>query len=231
VAIPDRRLDGFYLVGHLSVAAGQERATIDHHVDLVGDLGHLARLLNLELGRDLATGKARRDRGHQDGTAAQQGGRVGCHGWIDADRRHRRDHWVPRVGALRLGAQHGDASLGVRALQSGQVGAPDGQVERPQLGRAFDGAAGEQSSPRLHRDRVDAHRGGRWQHGDRRAARSHHLAPTILSRSPGGRSARRLQGLLATSSAGGLARAAGPRAAELCQPMATGDPAPWEHGG
>src|SRR4029077_1033259 len=62
---------------------------------------------------------------------------------VDADRGHRRDRGVPRLGPDALGAKGGHLARGVRTLQSGQVDAADGEIERPELGSLFDRALRE----------------------------------------------------------------------------------------
>src|SRR5919106_6294480 len=84
-------LHASHLVVDLRVVAGQEGAAVDDHVDLVGaqlrdarDLGHL------QVGRYLAGGERRRDRGDLDAAAGDALERMGHEVRVDADGGDRR---------------------------------------------------------------------------------------------------------------------------------------------
>ena len=84
-------LDRDDLVEHLQVAAGQERAPVDHHVDLVGAVGdRRPGVVQLHRQRRLTGRERGRHAGQVDAAAAQLLDRRRDHGRVDADRRHRR---------------------------------------------------------------------------------------------------------------------------------------------
>ena len=76
------------LVVDLRVAAGEERAAVDHHVDLVGaELDGAARVGDLEVGRVLPGREAGRDGGDRDaGARGARSTHVGHEVLVDADR-------------------------------------------------------------------------------------------------------------------------------------------------
>ena len=79
---------------------------------------------------------------------------------VDADRRHRRDGRVGRVGPAGLGAHRPHLARRVGALEGRQVDHPDGRVERPQLGVPLDRAGRQRGGPRARR-RPGRRRAGR----------------------------------------------------------------------
>ena len=144
------------LVVDLGVAAGEEGAAVDHHVDLVGaELDRLAHVGELDRERRLAGRERGRDRRHLDRRAAEprHGGRDEVR--IDADRRDRRDRRVDGVGADRLRAQRRDLAGRVGALERRQVHHPDRELERLQLRLLLDRALRQRRRALFERDRVD----------------------------------------------------------------------------
>src|SRR5690606_35765284 len=110
------------LVEDLAVAAGEEGAAVDHHVDLVGAGGDRGGGLgDLDLQRRLAGREGGGDTGDADAGTGEFRGGGGDQGRVDADRRHRRALRVGRVGPLRLGAERPHLAGRVRALQRGEV--------------------------------------------------------------------------------------------------------------
>jgi hypothetical protein len=61
------------LTGHLVVTTGEERAAVDHHVDLIGaGLDRAVHVVQPHRQRILATGETGRDRGDLHGAAPQR---------------------------------------------------------------------------------------------------------------------------------------------------------------
>ena len=151
-----RLLDAHDLVHDLRVAAGEERAAIDHHVDLVGpERDGLADVLELHLDRRLAGRERGRHRGDLHGRAGEPLLRDGDEVRVDADRRHGRDRRVAGIRVHRLRAQGGDLARRVRAFEGRQIHHPDREVERGELRALLDRALRELARAGLERDRVD----------------------------------------------------------------------------
>jgi hypothetical protein len=131
VRFADRLLDLDDLVVDLRVAAGQEGAAVDHHVDLVGaELDHALCLGHLEVGRALARRKGRRDGGDFDAAVADSlAGRLN-EVRVDTDRGDRGDTRVRRVRPDRLRGERRDLAERVGSLERGQIHHPDGEIER-----------------------------------------------------------------------------------------------------
>ncbi len=144
------------LVVDLAVAAGEERAPVDHHVDLVG-----ARVdgvpgvwsLTFRLARPL--GKAVLTAATLIGVPAQVLAGHADQVVVDAEGRDLRAGRVLGVGPAGLGGQRADGALGVRALERREVDHPDGQVERPALAGVLDRAGAEHGGAGVRADLVD----------------------------------------------------------------------------
>ena len=127
-------LDLHDLVVDLGVAAGEERAAVDHHVDLVGaERDHVPDLPHLDVERRLAGREVRGHRRdlHPGVPEPRPGG--GDEVRVDADGGDGRHGAVDRVGAHRLRAERGDLARRVRALERRQIHHPHRQLERLQL--------------------------------------------------------------------------------------------------
>ena len=132
VRAPARLLDRRDLVVHLAVAAGEERAAVDHHVDL-GAPASTASAVSASFtsredrpdGNAVATAATPTAAAPQrlDGDAREVG--------VDADRRDRRHVGVLGIGTAGLRAQRGDLARGVGALERRQVDHRDRQVDAP----------------------------------------------------------------------------------------------------
>ena len=81
-------------------------------------------------------------------------------GGVDHHGRNGRYRGVRGIGPNGLRAHRHDLSRRVRTLQRGEVDAPDGQVERPQLGFALDRPLGQRGRPLLQAHGVDGPRPG-----------------------------------------------------------------------
>ena len=122
------------LVVDLRVAPGEERAAVDHHVDFVGAvLDDPAHLLELRLDGRLARGKRGRDRCDLDVRPLDSSDRGRNEVRIDADRSHRRDTGVARVGPNRLRRQRCHLARSVLAFERRQIHHSHGQLEREDL--------------------------------------------------------------------------------------------------
>ena len=156
VRVAGRFLHAHDLVVDFRVPAGKERATVDHHVDLVGALVDDPRdLLELQLDRGLARRKRRCDRGDLDARAldARDGGRDEVR--VDADRGDRRHARLARVGPNRLRGKRGHLAGSVLALERRQVHHPDGELEGEDLRLLLDRALRKRCGALLECDRVD----------------------------------------------------------------------------
>ena len=201
-------LDGDDLVVHLAVAAGEEGAAVDHHVDLAGARVDGERGVGqLDRQRRPARRERRGHRRDDDAGAAQPLDRHAGEVGVDADRGDRRDVGVVGVGPHGLRAQRPDLAGRVGALQRGQVDHGDGHVDGLQLGGLLDRAGGEHGRAALQPDLVDAGQPGR----KRRSAVSSRTA----SASGAGTVVVTPLSLLPVIAAGGTSRrsAAPPRAA------------------
>ena len=145
-----RLLDRHDLVEDDAVVAGEEGATVDHHVDLVGAGGdRLTGVGDLDVQAGAAARERGRDRGHGHAghaVAVSRAERLDRHRHQIAVHAHRRDMRGGRVGRVRvhgLGDQGAHLAGGVRALEGGEVHEADGRVERPGLGRGLDAAGAE----------------------------------------------------------------------------------------
>ena len=144
------------LVVDLRVAAGEEGAAVDHHVDLVGAvLDHPAHLVELRLERRLAGRERGRDRGDLDAAVAQALDRGRDHVRVDAERGDRRHARVRRVGSHGLRGERRDLARRVGALERRQVGHPHRELEREDLRLLLDAALRERGGALLERDLVD----------------------------------------------------------------------------
>ena len=144
------------LVVDLRVAAGEERAAVDHHVDFVGTvLDHPAHLLELRLERRLARRERGRDGRDLDAAAAQAFDRRWDEVRIDAERGDRGDAGVGWVGPDRLRGERRNLAGRVGAFERRQVGHPDGQLEREHFRLALDRALRKRGRALLERNLVD----------------------------------------------------------------------------
>ena len=162
VGAPARLADRDDLVVHVEVAAGQERAPVDHHVDLVGaGLHRQPGVGELDLAARPPAGERRGHGGDVDAAVPQRlPGRPHQVG-IDADRRDRRDTpRSPGSGRRRLRAQRADLARGVHPLERGEVDHADREVDRERLGAGLDRPGGE-TGRALRRRPPGRHRGGR----------------------------------------------------------------------
>ena len=157
-AVPQAALRRDDLVEHLPVAAGQEGAPVDHHVDLVGAGGHRVR----DVGQLDVASDARPD-GNAVATlatctadAAQRLDRdldeVGIHAH-GGDRRRRRI-----AGSGRMAFAHSERTLPGVSAPSSVVRSTMriGGLERPGLARRLDAARGQRGRTGLGADLVDA---------------------------------------------------------------------------
>src|SRR5216683_3073750 len=150
-------LDGDDLLVDLLVVAGEKRAAVDHHVHLVrARRDRVLDLGNLHRGEALPGRERRGHGGHAHRAAAKVQLGVRYARRVDADGGHRRDGGVARLGPDALGAKSRDLARGVRAFERGQVHAPDGEIERPQLRRLLDRTLGERRRPLLRPHLVNA---------------------------------------------------------------------------
>ena len=145
------------LVVDLRVATGEERAAVDHHVDLVGaQLDRRAHVRDLQRRRVLARREAGRDRRDLHAAAAEPLAHRGHEVRIDADRGDRTE---------RSGSD-GSGRIAFEAIAAALPGvsAPSSVVrsvvriascERPDLRVALDRALRERRRALLERDRVD----------------------------------------------------------------------------
>src|SRR2546421_6498835 len=144
------------LVVHLRIAARQESATVDDHVDLVRSrVDDLTRLEQLHLKRGLPGRERRRDRGDLHARALGPLDRVRHEIRVDADRRDRRDVRVGGVGPDALRRERCDLTRRVGALEGREVHDANGEVEREDLRVALDRARREGRCTLLERDGVD----------------------------------------------------------------------------
>ena len=157
VSAPAGLADGDDLVVHVLVAAGEEGAAVDDHVDLVGPGLHgVLGVGELDVEGGAAAGERGGDGGHVDAAVAE--GLLGdCdHVGVDADRGGRRARRVGGVGVHRLRGEGAHLARGVLALEGGQVDHPDRQVDGPRLGGGLDRAGPETGCTRFGTDLVDA---------------------------------------------------------------------------
>ncbi len=148
---------GHDLLVHLEVAPGEERAPVDHHVDLVGTgldgVGGVGQL-------DVQCGTSARercgDRGDMDTARAE--GLLGHrdHVGVHAHGGRRGTGRVGRIGAHRLGRQRPDLARSVHALEGGEVDHPDREVDRLSLRVGLDRPGAERGGPLLRTDLVDS---------------------------------------------------------------------------
>ena len=144
------------LVVDLRVTTGEERAAVDHHVDLVGaELDRAADVRHLDVRRVLAGREARRHRGDAHARALETLARRRHEVRVHADRGAARDRRVARVRPHRLRAERGDLARRVGALERRQVGRADRELEREHLRVALDRPLRERAGALLERDRVD----------------------------------------------------------------------------
>ena len=144
------------LVVDLRVAAGQEGAAVDDHVDLVR--AHRDRVLDipeLDVERRLPRGERRGDGGDLDPGTAKLFDRSRHEVRVDADCGDRGDARVGRIGSHGLRADRSDLPRRVGALEGRQVHHPDRQVEREELGVLLDRALRERCGALLDADLVD----------------------------------------------------------------------------
>ena len=103
------------LVDDLRVAAGEEGAAVDHHVDLVrAELERPAHVVELHLDRRLPRRERRRDGGDLDRRARERRAGDADEVRVDAHGRHGRDGAVGRVGPPRLRAERRDLARACR---------------------------------------------------------------------------------------------------------------------
>ena len=157
-------LHGGDLVEDQAVAAGEERAAVDDHVDLVGaGRDRLRRVGELDLERGAAARERRGDGGDRDeavvGVAvrgAERLDRERHHVAVDADGGDAGRRGVRGVGVHRLRDERAHLAGGVGALERRQVDELDDAVERPLLGARLDRAGAEPGGALLEADGVDA---------------------------------------------------------------------------
>ena len=138
------------------VVAGEEGATVDDHVDLVGTgLHRVAGVGELDVQCGPAAGEGGGDRGDVDAAGAEHLLRGRDHVGVDAHGRGHRAGRVGRVRVHRLGGEGADLAGGVLPLQRGQVDHPDREVDRELLGRGLDRAGAERGGTGLRADLVD----------------------------------------------------------------------------
>jgi hypothetical protein len=144
------------LVEDLCVAAREEGAAVDDHVDLVrAELDDGPRLRDLDLGRRLARGEGG-GHGRDLHTATREAFlRDTDETRIDADRGHRGDGKVDGIGAHRLRAERRDLARRVLPLEGGEIHHAHRELERLYLRLALDRALRERRRAFLERDRVD----------------------------------------------------------------------------
>ncbi len=153
---PARLLDADDLVDDLRVAAREERAPVDHHVDLVGAERHgIAHVCQLDVDRRLARRKRGRDGGDPHARAGEPPLGDAHEVRVDAHCRNGRDRAVGWVGVDRLRAQRGDLAGRVGTLERRQIHHPDREVERRKLRALLDRSFRELPGAGLERDRVD----------------------------------------------------------------------------
>ena len=143
------------LVVDLRVAAGEERAPVDHHVDLVGaGRDDLLDLAQLHVERALAGRERGRDGGdvHAAAASALDGDRNQVR--VDADRGAGGHARIGGIGVDRLRRERRDLAGRVGALERGQVDAADGELERLELRLLLDRALRERGGALLERDRI-----------------------------------------------------------------------------
>ena len=155
--VPAGLLDGDDLLEDVEVAAGQEGAAVDDHVDLVGAVGDgVLHVGDLHRAAGAAAGERGGDGGDVEAGALQRLAGDAGEVAVDADGRDRRAGRVAGVGPLGLGGQGADLAGGVGALQRGQVDHRDRGVDRPGLRRRLDRAGAEHRDAGLGADLVDA---------------------------------------------------------------------------
>src|SRR5688500_18712676 len=140
VRLPAGFPDRHDFVEDVEVAAGEEGAAVDDHVDLVGAVGHrVPDVGERDPPAGPAAGEGGGDGGDVDPAAGQGLLRDAGEVAVDADRGDRRARGVGRVGTAGLGGQAADLARGVGALERGQVDHRDRGVDRPRLGGGLDG--------------------------------------------------------------------------------------------
>ena len=149
---PARLADRADLLADLPIPPGQERATVNDHVHLVGAGRHRVR----DVGQlDRQRGAPRRERGghgrHQDRAAGQLTAGHGHQVRIYADGSDRRNRRVRRIRPAGLRAQPSDLARRIRALQRGQVDHADRRLQRPHLGVPLDRPGRQGRRPLLPR--------------------------------------------------------------------------------
>ena len=148
--------DGGDLVLHARVFAGEERAAVDHHVDLVGAVGD--RLPHLGEARLAAapvpTGT--RSRRRRCARSCRRGACAACFtiDGIDADGGDRRNVRVV-VRSHSLPAKRRDLPGRVLALERGEVDHRDRELQTEDLRRLLDAAGREFGDALLDADGVD----------------------------------------------------------------------------
>lgn len=156
-AVAALRLDRGDLLVDLQVVAGEERAAVDDHVDLVGARGDGVRRVGQLHGERGAPGReGGGDRGDLDAGARDGGLGGGHHVGVDADGGGRRGRTVGRIGVDGLGGERPDLARGVRAFERRQVDHGNGQVDGVGLRRGLDRAGAEGRGARLQADGIDA---------------------------------------------------------------------------
>ena len=165
-------LDRHDLVEHGRVVARQEGATVDDHVDLVGaGLDRRARLGELDVGERLARGKAVGHAGDLDARPARASFASATN--VRDRRRSRRPSGMdgsPGSGRMAL-AQSARTLPGVSfPSRVVEVHHPDGQLERPDLGRLLDRALRQRVDALADADLVDRVTRPRRSRGSRPAA-------------------------------------------------------------
>jgi len=150
-------LDGDDLVVDLHIAAGQERAPVDHHVDLVGAGGDRGLgVVQLDRERGLPGREGGGHAGDVHAGAGQLFGGGGDHRRVDADGGDRRAVWGGGVRPLCLGTQCSDLARGVGTFEGGEVDHADREIDRVGLGRGLDGSGGQHRRPGVRANRVHA---------------------------------------------------------------------------
>jgi len=138
-------LHGGDFVENADVIAGEERAAVDDHVDLVGAIGDgTAGFLKARAKRILSTRKAGRHTGDADGgVLTEKLSRPSDHIRINTDCGARRHFGFGFHGLSRLATERGDLVGGVFAFEVGEVHHSHRHFQAGQLGGGLDAAFGE----------------------------------------------------------------------------------------
>ena len=181
MGVPAGLLHGHDLLVDVEVAAGQEGAAVDDHVDLVGAVGDgVLHVGDLDGPAGAPAGERGGDGGDVDPAVAERlpgdAGEVA----VDADRGDLGGVRVAGVGTAGLGGQRADLAGGVRALERGQVDHRDRRVDGPGLRRGLDRPRAEHGDAGLGAHLVDA--GQAVQKGAECGVGARHVAERVHRR-------------------------------------------------